>query len=178
MYTPLDDKIPFCEHFLIPYMFWFVFLVGMIAYSLLFDVETFKRYMWYTIITYSITMLIYFVYPTSQELRPESFARDNIFTRFMASFYNFDTNTNVCPSLHVIGATAVMFAAWKSKHFSTIGWRIVFGVATLFICLSTVFLKQHSAIDIFASIPVCLLAYWVVYRKRTEKTVPVEQLEQ
>ena len=42
-------------------------------------------------------------------LRPEVFARDNALTRAVAWFYTFDTNTNVCPSLHVIGSAAALF---------------------------------------------------------------------
>lgn len=34
MYSPVDDMIPFCEWFVIPYMFWFVYLVGMHIYTL------------------------------------------------------------------------------------------------------------------------------------------------
>lgn len=43
MYCKLDDLIPFCEWFLIPYLFWFVFLVGMHLYTLLYDIDTFNR---------------------------------------------------------------------------------------------------------------------------------------
>ena len=42
---PLDNLIPFCEFFLIPYLFWFVFLVGIHIYTLLYDVESFQRLM-------------------------------------------------------------------------------------------------------------------------------------
>ncbi len=171
MYMPLDDKIPFCEYFLIPYLFWFVFLVGIIVYTLFFDTECFKKFMWYIIITYSVTIIIYLIYPTAQELRPESFARDNVFTRFIAGFYEFDTNTNVCPSIHVIGSLAVMFAAWNSKHFSTPGWKAAFAVVALLICVSTVFLKQHSIVDVFAAIPLCLIAYPIAFRKRAAQSV-------
>ena len=101
MHCPLDDMIPFCEWFLIPYLFWFVYLIGTIVYTFFFDVAAFKRMMYFIIITYSITMLIYLVFPTCQDLRPTQFARDNVLTRFVAWFYNFDTNTNVCPSIHV-----------------------------------------------------------------------------
>lgn len=97
MHCPLDDMIPFCEWFLIPYLFWFVYLIGTIVYTFFFDVTAFKRMMYFIIITYTITMLIYLVFPTCQDLRPTQFARDNILTRFVAWFYNFDTNTNVCP---------------------------------------------------------------------------------
>ena len=84
MHCPLDDMIPFCEWFLIPYLFWFVYLIGTIVYTFFFDVAAFKRMMYFIIITYSITMLIYLVFPTCQDLRPTQFARDNVLTRFVA----------------------------------------------------------------------------------------------
>ncbi len=173
MYHPLDDLIPFCEFFIFPYFFWFVYLVGMHIYTLLFDVNSFKRLMYFLIITYTITMVIYFIYPTCQELRPLEFERDNFITRFIADFYKFDTNTNVCPSLHVIGSVAVSFAAWNSRHFSTVFWRIVFSVITLLISISTVFLKQHSVIDIAAAIPVCIIACIILqYRVPKQEVNP------
>ncbi|MCM1181659.1 MAG: phosphatase PAP2 family protein, partial [Clostridium sp.] len=93
------------------------------------------------------------------------FERNNIFTHFMQGFYQFDTNTNVCPSIHVIGSVAVMICAWHSKHFKTTGWKITFGVTALLISVSTVFLKQHSVLDIAAAIPICFVTYWVVYKR-------------
>ncbi len=166
MYSPLDDLIPFCEYFLIPYLFWFVYLVGMILYALFFDAETFRKMMRFIIITYSAAILIYFLFPTAQNLRPASFPRDNIFARFLTGFYSFDTNTNVCPSIHVIGSVAVMIAAWNSRHFHSPGWRIAFSVAGVLISISTVFLKQHSVLDILAALPLCLAAYLIVYKRR------------
>lgn len=166
IYCPLDDQIPFCEFFLIPYLFWFVFLVGMLIYLLLFDVEGFRKYMWFIILTYSVTCLIYLIYPSKQELRPETFVRDNVLTRFMAWFYTFDTNTNVCPSLHVIGALAVLSAAWHTPRFAKPGWRAAFTLVTVLICLSTVFLKQHSVLDIPPAILLSGIAYFLLYRRK------------
>jgi len=170
-----DDVIPFCEYFLIPYLFWFVFLVGIHIYTLLFDTESFKNLMRFIIISYSAAMLIYMIFPNCQELRPIAFERDNFFTRFVAGWYQFDTNTNVCPSIHVIGSVAVMLCAWNSKHFSTTGWRVAFGVTALLISISTVFLKQHSVLDVLAAIPVCVIAYFAVYPQRVKRT-PVQYL--
>jgi len=172
----LDGRIPFCEYFLVPYLFWFIFLIGMLLYTLFFEVPTFKRFMKYIIITYSITILIYFVYPTAQDLRPAAFARDDPFTRFLTWFYAFDTNTNVCPSIHVVGSLAVMFAAWNSGRFHTVGWRIVFGAAAALICVSTVFLKQHSVIDIAAALLLCLAVYPFVYGNKAKSARPVTRV--
>ena len=161
----LDDLIPFCELFLIPYLLWFLALAGMLVYTLLFDVKSFRRFMWFIMFTYTVTLVIYLIFPTCQQLRPESFVRDNVFTRFLGWFYTFDTNTNVCPSIHVIGAAAVMFTAWHAKGLSNWPGRIAFTVLAVLISLSTVFLKQHSAVDVIAAVPVCAVGYGLAFAR-------------
>ena len=176
MHSVLDNFIPFFEWFVIPYLFWFVYLAGMLLYTLLYDIEAFKKMMRFVIITYSLTIAIYLIWPTCQELRPAAFDRDNIFTRIMRDYYAYDTNTNVCPSLHVIGAVAVQFAFLHCRGKKRIEWHIAFLVTTILICLSTVFLKQHSIIDVFAALPVCLLGYFLSYfvRKKSARTTEWE----
>lgn len=165
VYSPLDDVIPFCELFVIPYMIWFGYIVGMYVYTILFDTEAYKKYMYFIIATYTVTIIIYLIFPTVQELRPNlsELGRSNFLTRFMGDFYNFDTNTNVCPSLHVTGAVAVSVAAWHSKLFGKTGWKIAFTVMTVLIALSTVFLKQHSIVDMPWALLVCAVVYPFIY---------------
>ena len=169
IHSPLDDSIPFNEWFLIPYLFWFVYLIGAVAYTLFFDVPGFRRMMHFVMITYSVTLLIYFLFPTCQMLRPETFPRDNVLTRFIAGFYVFDTNTNVCPSLHVIGSLAAFFAFWHTPLFSSKGWRIASGIAAFLISISTVFMKQHSALDVLAAIPLCAIGYYFAYVRKPKR---------
>ncbi len=182
VYCALDDKIPFCEYFVIPYYFWFVFLIGFQIYAFFFDIPAFENYIKYTIYTYFVTLIIYIIYPTAQELRPVTFERQNIFTDIVSMLYGFDTNTNVCPSIHVIGSFAVYFAARKSKLFSTFLWRTVFFVMTVLISVSTVFLKQHSVLDIFYALILCAVCYPFVYMtdklKRLKKISKLEKKEQ
>ena len=166
MYCHVDDMIPFCEWFLIPYLFWFIYLVGMHVYTLLYDIDAFKKMMKFIIITYTVTIIIYFIWPTSQELRPPSFERGNILTYFVARFYNFDTNTNVCPSIHVIGSLAVLFTALNCDSIRSGWWKGAFTITAILICASTVFLKQHSLIDVVAALPICAIAYFCCFRKR------------
>ena len=47
VHCALDDAIPFCEWFFIPYLFWFVWLVGTLAYTFFFDVPAFKKMMYF-----------------------------------------------------------------------------------------------------------------------------------
>ena len=164
-YTPveigLDSMIPFCEWFLIPYVGWFFFLLGIHIYTLLYDIPSFKRLIAFMTITYFGTILIYLIFPTCQNLRPESFERDNIFTRYLAGYYDYDSNTNVCPSIHVAGSWAVVCGAWKSRHFSKPWWRVAFVLVAVSITLSTCFVKQHSALDTIVAIPLMVLGWYV-----------------
>jgi len=169
VYCWLDDRIPFQEIFIIPYVFWYFFLLFMHLYLLLYDVETFKKMMRFLVIVHVIAVLTYLVFPTCQELRPAVFERDNFLTRFIEAFYRLDTNTNVCPSLHVAASLGVMFAAWHCKRLKVWGWKLIITVTALLICVSTVFVKQHSVVDVIAALPMCLAAYYVCFLRKKRK---------
>lgn len=163
IHTALDDIIPFNEYFIIPYLFWFVFLTGMVAYTALFNVRAFQRMMYFIMITYTVTIIIYLIYPNYQDLRPEVFERNNIFTQTVRNFYEYDTNTNVCPSIHVLGSVAAMLGGWDTERFSKKGWKAAFFVTAALISASTVFLKQHSVIDVLMAFFLCVITYIIVY---------------
>ena len=159
----LDDVIPFLEIFVIPYVLWYLLIVVSLGYFALYNIESFKKLQTYIIITQIIAMICYIAYPTRQDLRPESFERDNIFTRVVGFMYVFDTNTGVCPSLHCIGGFAIFFAAVDMPRFRTKGWIAFFLVFALMICASTVFMKQHSIVDFCAALPVVAIGWLAVY---------------
>ena len=159
VYCFLDAKIPFCEFFVIPYFLWFPYLVIGFLYVLIFDTAQFKKAMYFTILTFGLTMTFYFVFPNMQQLRPTEFVRDNIFVDMVKGLYKTDTPTNVCPSMHVFGSIAISFATWNAKNLKTIGWRILFSVMTVLISISTLFLKQHSVVDVVSAIVLSFLFY-------------------
>lgn len=161
----LDDVIPFCEWFLIPYVFWYGLIVFSLVYFLLYHVDSFKRLQIYIIITQVCAMAIYILFPSRQDLRPEIFPRDNFLTRGIGLIYAVDTNTGVCPSLHVAYSIGIA-SVWTKEKQVHLAWKVFVVVAAILICLSTMFIKQHSAVDFFAALPVCLLAEIIVYRDR------------
>lgn len=164
----LDDLIPFCEYFLIPYVGWYVLIVISLGYFLLYNVENFKRLQTYIIITQLAAMLIYILYPSRQDLRPETFSRENILTWGVGLLYSFDTNTGVCPSLHVAYSLGIASTWMREKSASPL-WKVFVVFFVILICLSTMFIKQHSAVDFFAAIPVCLLAEYLVFFRKKRK---------
>ena len=64
-----DQRIPFCELFVIPYVLWFPFWFGMIAYTLRFDIAVYRRLMWYMILCCGFSLLLYAVFPNRAALR-------------------------------------------------------------------------------------------------------------
>ena len=165
VHIPLDDVIPFCEGFVIPYVFWYVLIVVSLGYFLLYHVDSFKRLQTYIIITQVVAMAIYILFPTRQDLRPAVLPRDNLLTDLVRLLYTFDTNTGVCPSLHVAYSLGIA-SVWTKEKGAHPAWKAFVVFAVGMICLSTMFIKQHSAADFFAALPVCLLAEGIVYRDR------------
>ena len=175
MHCRLDDLIPFCEWFVIPYVLWFPFVAGMLVYTFRHKVPAFRRLMWFIILTYSTALLIYVLVPNCQYLRPVVFPRDNILVRITAWLYASDTNTNVCPSIHVMGSLGVYFAArdvWRNRPLL----RRLTLAAALLICVSTVFMKQHSVLDVAAGALISAVVWQLVYgapRRSALPAVPV-----
>ncbi len=158
----LDDLIPFNEFFLIFYVGWYLLCVVSLARTLFFDVESFKRLQTFIFITQVIAMYFYVVWPTRQDLRPEVFARDNLLTRFTAFIYSFDTNTGVSPSLHVSYSMGIMSVGLRDRSLSKT-LKVLLVIFVLLVCAAICFVKQHSAVDIFTAIPVCMFAEALVY---------------
>lgn len=158
----LDDVVPFCEVFVIPYVGWYLLIVVSLVYFALYNIQNFKRLQTYIIITQVVAMVIYILYPSRQDLRPEVFPRENIFTWVVGLLYTFDTNTGVCPSLHVAYSIGIA-STWLREPSASRLWKILVVILAILISLSTAFIKQHSVVDIFAALPVCLLAEWLVF---------------
>ncbi len=159
----LDDVIPFCEWFLLPYVFWYGLIVFSLVYFALYNTQSFRSLSKYIIITQITAMVIYILFPSRQDLRPEVFPRDNFLTQCVGLLYSFDTNTGVCPSLHVAYSMGIASVWLKEKDVKAY-WKALIVLAVALICLSTMFIKQHSALDFFAALPVCALAELIVFR--------------
>lgn len=157
IHCKLDDIIPFCEYFIIPYAGWYLLIVLSLGYFALYNVENFRRLQIFIIVTQALAMVVYIVYPSCQELRPAEFPRENVFSWLLGLIYQFDTNTGVLPSLHC--AYSIGIASVWLKEKSVKPWfRAFIVVFCLLVCVSTAFVKQHSVLDFFAALPVCLAA--------------------
>lgn len=162
IHSALDDMIPFNEYFLIFYCSWYVLIAVSLLYFLLYDIDSFRRMQLFIIITQAVAMAAYILYPSVQQLRPEEFARQNIFTDIMAFIYDFDTPTGVCPSLHV-AYTIGISSVWLKRRETSAPVRALMLFLLVMISVSTAFVKQHSVVDIAAAVPLGIFAYRMVF---------------
>ena len=170
IHCAFDDIIPFCEWFLLPYVFWYLLIVISLLFFALYDIDSFKKLQTFIIITQICATIIYVAYPNYQNLRPDQFPRDNFLTDCIGFLYSFDTNTGVCPSLHCAYSIGIASVWLKAKGVSKI-WKTFIVIAAILICLSTMFIKQHSVIDFFAALPVCVLAEILVFKVFFKKKI-------
>ena len=160
----LDDLIPFNEYFIFFYVGWYFLVFGALAYTLFYDVKAFRKLQIFIMITQAVAMLCYIVWPSRQDLRPEVFERENVLTAIMGFIYAFDTSTGVCPSLHVAYSLGILSVGLKDEKLPA-GWKIALTFFVLGVCAAVCFVKQHSALDVLAALPVALLAEALVYGK-------------
>ena len=153
----LDYKIPFLEIFVIPYVGWYLLIALSLLYFALYNVENFKRLQIFIIVTQVAAMIIYITFPNFQPLRPDVYPRDNFLTDIVALLQTADTNSNVCPSLHVAYSIGIA-SIWLKEKDAKWWIKTLIVIFCILVCLSTAFIKQHSVIDGLVAIPVCILA--------------------
>lgn len=161
----LDDIMVFNEYFVVFYVGWYLLVAGSLAYYFFFDVKRFRELDLYIFVTQMVAMACYILLPTRQDLRPEVFPRENVFSWIMGLIYTLDTNTGVCPSLHVAYSLAILAVYWRDENISNL-WKAILLVLVILISLSTAFVKQHSMVDVFAAIPTALIGEWLIYHRK------------
>lgn len=164
MHCALDDVIPFCEWFVFVYLSWFLYMIITGLYFLYKDAEAFEHFMLSLIFGFFICTLTCTVFPNGQDLRPKSY-NSNFAAQLVRLVQQLDTNKTVFPSMHIVGALSSAFAIATSK---TLGRKKLLQLFNWLLCISimlaTVFLKQHSALDVFGGMATCVIVFFVVYK--------------
>ncbi|MCD2492526.1 phosphatase PAP2 family protein [Lacrimispora sp. NSJ-141] len=166
IHIAFDDLIPFNEYFIIPYLFWFIFVAGSVTYFLLKrPKKEFYRMTAFLFIGMTVCLAICTLFPNGQTMRPPVNPEKNLFSKLIVMLYKTDTSTNVFPSIHVFASLGINLAWWNSPVSQKHKWiRPVTTLITISICLSTVFLKQHSVLDGLGAIVLAIVLYFFVYQ--------------
>ncbi|MCF0133944.1 MAG: phosphatase PAP2 family protein [Blautia sp.] len=169
IHTVFDDMIPFCEYFIIPYLLWFPYMILAILYFVFFNknIHEYWQLCFNLIMGMTVFLIVSFLYPNIQLLRPAVFPRDNLFTDAVRLLYQTDTPTNILPSIHVFNSLAIHMSLSNCEALKN--RRVLQNtslILTLLIILSTMFLKQHSVIDVCLGATMALFGYVVFYPGR------------
>lgn len=167
--TALDRMIPFCEWFVIPYYIWYLCIAGTLIYPLFKNKREFIRANLLVVGCMLLPMIFCTVCPNGIDisLRPdfETLGRDNFAIRLVQLIYLADTPArNVMPSMHVSVSWAMFFAVLQSKiMLKKPIYRVLSGILCISISLATVFIKQHSVLDVFAGVATAVLVFVLVF---------------
>ncbi len=120
-------------------------LLALGLYLIVRDGEGFRRYMWSIMLTFGFATIFCALVPNGQDLRPAvMMEHHNFCTWLLQNTYNLDTNTNVLPSVHVLGVLDALYAVHRTPGLRT-GWRTfadIWGV--IIICSITLFCQSST----------------------------------
>lgn len=172
IHMAIDDYIPFCEYFVIPYFLWFAYVAIGICYFALKNKEEYYNLCKILFLGMTVFLIVSTFCPNGHYLRPTSFARDNIFVDMVRGLYATDTSTNLFPSIHVYNSIVVNAVVWRCENFKKN--RIICygsGLLMISIVLSTMFLKQHSVFDVITGILLACAVIHFVYHTEPELSI-------
>ena len=165
IHMAIDDYIPFCELFIIPYVLWFFYVSIVVIYFFFHDRTEYYQALMFLFTGMTIFLVISTIWPNMHQLRLSQMPRDNIFTRVIAGLWATDTPTNLWPSIHVYNSLGAHFAIMKSKDFAN---KPLIRYASLLLAISiicsTVLIKQHSMFDVLTAFVMAAVMYVFVYR--------------
>lgn len=180
IHTFIDDYIPFCELFVIPYFLWFGYVAVTVMFFFFTDKDDYYKTCAFLFTGMTVFLIISTLFPNGHDLRLAQMPRDNVFTRMVERLWATDTPTNLWPSIHVYNSLGAHFAIMKSHRLENKkGIRIGSLVLCISIILSTMLIKQHSVFDVITGIIMALVMYLLVYhydvlfgvrRRRAENT--------
>ena len=162
----LDRLIPFNEWFVIPYALWYLQIAAVTLYLLFKNKEGFTRLYVYMFGGMFFCMLLCTVLPMYfDRTGVEMYPRDNLLTDAVRFVQGFDPPTTILPSMHVYVTLGLHMAVCKDGlGMERRLMRLASLAFSLSVCLATVFIKQHSVLDVAAALPLAAVMYFVAYK--------------
>lgn len=176
----IDEYIPFCEIFIVPYLLWFAYVAFTVVFLCIRDKEESDKLVAFLMAGMTIFIVVSAVFPNGHNLRPKVFERDNIFIDLIRHLYATDTPTNILPSIHVYNSVAIMIAVWRSRCFAEhpVIKISMLALGASIIC-STVLIKQHSMLDVLLALFLSAIMYSICYKRTSvrEKDVSTARIK-
>ncbi len=147
--TAFDERIPLIPAFILPYLIWYPFIFFMLI--LLFVKKRRAYYRTLTALCLGLIScyIIFYLFQTTIA-RPQ-IADHGWFSWLIRLVYQMDGPYNCFPSIHVLTSYLVLKGSNDCSNLSRIS-RMLIGITSWSIMISTVFVKQHVVLDIAGAI--------------------------
>ena len=181
VHSKLDDLVPFCKYFVVFYVIWYAYVFFSLVWLGFKDRTDFLRAVFFCLLGVYLSQIFMLICPTEIDFRGDAYVAEgsDFFSFLVRLIYSNDNPRNVFPSLHCFEAVAIHIVVNHSETGKKIRWYYPISLFTaVMICLSTVFIKQHSVLDLFSGVALALVLIPVVYRipwkflQRREEGVP------
>ena len=178
IHIPLDDKIPYVKEFVIFYVMWYGYIVFAHIWTFFHTKRDFLVMCCLIFLGNLISMIVCTAYPSMHDLRPDDAVMGNSFLSDIVRWlYGTENPYCILPSMHCMLAIVITVGLIFSDGLKgNLFVKIACPIYTVLVMLSTVFIKQHSIVDVFAamilSVPVCLLTYFVILPKKRFAAAP------
>ena len=166
---PLDYRIPYVPGFIIPYLAWFPYWIGPLLYGFLREPRLFRRLMSFFMLTFTTAVFIFWFIPTYPGLRPEPLEGRGLCRALTRFVYWIDADTNACPSEHIVGIFATLFAVWDSDRLSRPWIKVCAVVIGIAIAASTLLVRQHAVLDVAAAAVLSGIGWVICFRSERDK---------
>lgn len=170
----LDRKIKLIPIFVVPYVYWYIYMIIGYIIILINNRREYMRVMLGLFLGMWTSYVIYFIFPT-EIVRP-TLVDSGFLNNLINIIYLSDRPFNCFPSLHVLGTYFVM--RYTKKGNNRYIYYYTQGVGFLII-LSTVFIKQHFILDAVASVIMVEIINIIVKKisdERLEKCLKIPYL--
>lgn len=172
---PLDSMVPFVPAFVLAYLLWFPMIAVVLIYFCFHNRGDFVRTISLLYAGMATAIVICTLFPHGQTLRPIITEKDVFSLLVRNLIYANDTNTNCCPSIHVLNQVALHIGICKSRLFrNRKGIKRLSLVLTVLVCASTCLIKQHSVVDVALALTMEIPLYALVFKVNWGRFVPAE----
>ena len=163
IHVALDDVIHYCKPFIVPYVLWYLYIPLLMLWAWWKDRAVLRRQALTLLVGMLLSYIVFFAYPTVIDFRPEAVGSD-VFSWICRIIYRYDTPpVNALPSLHCSETLILYLCTFTVDPFRKKKWiHAAALIMAVLICLSTMFVKQHSALDVATGLAVAVVAYTFV----------------
>lgn len=172
---PWDAQIPLIKEFVVIYNFSYPFMFINLILFLIRYKHIFVKSALSIALGNVLGFITYLLYQTVVP-RPEVLGND-LFSEMLRMTYNMDNPYNGFPSLHISSTTIILISILSSK--SNKKYKVFSIVLCVLITLSTLFIKQHTILDVlggvvYGSLSFITVSYVIKLKSKNGKFRSVE----